>query len=338
MTLNLYTNSKNNNFDIVRLIFAFLVLFGHSFPISGKGSDPISALLFPHTWIGSIAVHGFFGISGFLVTASFLKRGAIVYFFSRALRIYPAVFIYCLVAILIIGPLDTDLSLFDYFKSKPWHYLYNSLLLEWQINLPNVFIGNPFSGATNGSGWTLPVEIRCYLIVFIFGFFGVFDSKIRANIALLFIFFLIFSNPTQIPLIMFNGELNNINSFMFFSVGAFYWLNKSYIPLSWFAIPIMLIILITAYHLDLIHFISPFCFFYFLLLIIYKLPPFSLKSFGDISFGVYLYAWPIQQIVWRPGQSAYINALYATLLVVPIAYFSWILIEKPALNLRRYFY
>ena len=79
------------------------------------------------------------------------------------------------------------------------------------------------------------------------------------------------------------------------------------------------------------------CFSYAVFYAVYRLPHVDLDRFGDISYGVYIYAWPVQQLVWTPGQSGYANAALATLIVIPVAYLSWRLVEKPALNLRRIF-
>ena len=100
-----FDGQRDNNFTLVRTLFALTVLFGHSYHISGNGYDPISKLIVPYPWLGDIAVGGFFAISGFLVTASFASRGATQYALSRFVRIYPAIIVYCIVAILIIGPL-----------------------------------------------------------------------------------------------------------------------------------------------------------------------------------------------------------------------------------------
>lgn len=168
---------RDNNFTILRFFLAFAVLFGHSFPISGNGSDPITMLILPHAWIGSIAVGGFFAVSGFLVSASISNRSVSDFAISRILRLYPAVIVYSLAAILIIGPIASGVPLSQYFQQNPWVNMWNATLWEWNYNLPYGFPGRPFSGATNGSTWTLPVELRCYVALFILGLLGVFRSK-----------------------------------------------------------------------------------------------------------------------------------------------------------------
>src|SRR5262245_20221285 len=88
--LSEFEGTRENNFTLLRLLFAAAVLVGHAYPITGNGFDPLSAHLLPYTWVGGIAVSGFFVISGYLVTASFENRGIVYFMLSRLLRLYPA--------------------------------------------------------------------------------------------------------------------------------------------------------------------------------------------------------------------------------------------------------
>ena len=103
---------------------------------------------------------GFFAISGFLVTASLLKRGLVDYTISRALRIYPALAVCVFATVFILGPALTRLSLSEYFSHPTtWNFLTNALLFMNMVwTLPGVFESNVLP-AVNGSLWTLPVEV-----------------------------------------------------------------------------------------------------------------------------------------------------------------------------------
>lgn len=333
--LSAHEKSRSNNFTLLRLILAWLVLFGHAFPITGNGLDPISKLMSPHTWIGEVAVSGFFAISGYLVAASITNRSISDFCASRLLRIYPAIFVYSIIAVLIIGPLGADVSLEKYFDSNPWITLWNATLWEWPYNLPFVFVHHPLAEATNGSGWTLPGEIRCYLMVLALGFFGVFENRLRANIALLAILFMIYENYTGIP--MFGGNARFASPLTFFIVGCLFWVNRKFIALNWsMAIVLAALTFVSAgigYHKA----IYTLSLVYIIFMVAYMAPAIDLDKFGDISYGVYIYAWPVQQLVWSQGQSAYMNTALSTIIVVVIAYASWRLVEKPALRLKRFF-
>jgi peptidoglycan/LPS O-acetylase OafA/YrhL len=326
-----FEKKRDNNYPLLRLCFALAVLFGHSFPITGNGSDPISSMLLPYTWIGSIAVDGFFAISGFLVTASYLSRGPINYAASRILRLYPAIILYSFVAILIIGPLSINVPLSTYFAANPWNNLLNAPLWKWQYNLPYAFSANTFSGATNGSTWTLPVELRCYILVFVLGYFRVFESRARANIALGGMLFAVYWNNGTLFL---GCEDRSASPLAHFLLGALARVNHRLIPLNWLLAGLAAIapFLTTgsACHMQ----ISQVSLVYVIFFIVYRAPYVDLEKLGDLSYGIYIYSWPIQQMVWRQGQSGFVNAALALPIVVLSAYVSWRFVEAPALRLR----
>lgn len=189
-TLIDFDGNRRNNFTTIRIIFAWLVLYGHSFAVQKTPGmrDPLNMLFQGSAWIGVIVVNGFFAISGFLVAASFVKRGLKDYTISRILRIFPALLVCVFISVFVVGPLFTNLSLGDFFsQSKTYEYLANGLaFLQMKWTLPGVFETN-VRNAINGSLWTLTVEVRCYLLLAA-GFFGLLRDKIIANISILAIF------------------------------------------------------------------------------------------------------------------------------------------------------
>ena len=192
-----FDGSRNNNFTAVRILFAWLVLYGHSFAIQNSAGikDPFNLILMGSTWVGEISVYGFFAISGFLVTASFMKRGVVDYAISRGLRIFPALIICVLVTMFILGPIFTNLASGFYFSEQgTYDYLVNLVpFIGVEYNLPGVFEGNERT-AVNGSLWSLIVEIRCYILLVIAGVFGLLRSKTIANLSVLAIFLFGFSS------------------------------------------------------------------------------------------------------------------------------------------------
>lgn len=332
--LGRYEKSRDNNFTILRLALAWMVLFGHSFPLTGTGFDPISTFIMPYTWIGGIAVGGFFAVSGYLVSASITQRSIPDFIASRALRLYPAVIVYSLVAILVIGPLSINVPLSQYFAADPWVNMKNAMLWEWLYNLPYAFSNNPIPGSTNGASWTLPVELRCYLLVLFFGFFGVFDRKLRANLALIGLLVLMRTSFVDVPVFGSNDRFEHPLSF--FVVGCLFWVNRSIIPLNWVLALASVVVAVLATKTNYYLYGYVFSVTYVIFMIVYRLPHFDMDKYGDFSYGMYIYAWPIQQMVWFQGQNAYMNTLLATLVILPVSYLSWKFVEKPALNLRKY--
>jgi peptidoglycan/LPS O-acetylase OafA/YrhL len=57
---------------------------------------------------------------------------------------------------------------------------------------------------------------------------------------------------------------------------------------------------------------------------------------GDCSYGIYIYAFPIQQLAAHvmPAGTPYYNMTVTTAVVVPLAMLSWMYIEKPSLGMK----
>lgn len=150
--------TEGNNFGALRLLAAGLVVFGHCFVLTGQAAP---------RWFGvpvhELAVHVFFVISGYLMAASWRSDPSLPRFvLRRALRIMPALVAVVLACVLVLGPLFTSLPLRDYaLHPQTRLYLWNLVLAPY-FALPGVFEeGRPF-GAVNGSLWSLPIEVAMY--------------------------------------------------------------------------------------------------------------------------------------------------------------------------------
>ena len=144
---------NGNNFDILRLIAAAAVIIGHAYAIAPQPPlQDFVASVVHFEYSGSLAVKFFFFLSGLLVTDSLIRRPEPLQFLvRRACRIFPALLVCLLVAIFIVGPIFTKLSLFDYFTQKDtWSYLMKNIsLIDLQWKLPGVFSDNKYG--LNGS-------------------------------------------------------------------------------------------------------------------------------------------------------------------------------------------
>ena len=160
------TNEKFNNFGVLRLVFAALVIISHSPElVDGNRSRELLTRLFGTLSFGEVAVDGFFLVSGYLITKSFAERPDwYSYVTKRVLRIFPGYTIAFWVCIIIIAPLAGHSgSSFRNFS----HNLLRNITLS-QPDIPDVFNGMPFP-ALNGAMWTIPYEFRCYLAVLVGG-------------------------------------------------------------------------------------------------------------------------------------------------------------------------
>jgi len=245
-----YDGNRQNNFTLIRIIFAWSVLYGHSFAIQKMPGvkDPFGILFQGSTWIGNIAVNGFFAISGFLVAASFIKRGLKDYAISRTLRIFPALFLCVLVSVFILGPMLTSLDLSVYFfKSETYKYLINALpFIKIEFNLPGLF-ENTTRHAVNGSLWTLIVELRCYFLLALAGFFGLLRDRTIANCFILALFLFGFYFFSEIPFLGVGSAISWPRLSFYFLLGVFFYINRKNVYLisgllllhfSWFYFPL----------------------------------------------------------------------------------------------------
>ncbi|MDO3380652.1 acyltransferase family protein [Gilvimarinus algae] len=334
-----FDGDRNNNFTLIRLVLAWAVLYGHSFPIQGAEgyTDPLRSLFQNSTWIGAIAVEGFFAISGFLVTASLLKRGAIDYAISRALRIFPGLAVCVFGCVFLLGPLATNLSASEYFShDKTYDYLSNALaVMRMQWDLPGVFTENT-RDSINGSLWTLTVEVRCYLLLMIVGLFALLKYQPIASIFLLALLLFSVGFYSDIPLIGFNERW--ARPALYFLVGVAFYIHRQYIVLHWKLALACLGLCFFSFGEDWYKFVFPACFVYLIFYAAYAAKHIDLdRTMGDISYGVYIYAWPTQQVVASllPDASPYTNTLFATIVTAILAWLSWNYIEKPALSLKQ---
>ncbi len=336
-----YDGNRQNNFTLIRIIFAWSVLYGHSYAIQKMSGikDPLGILFQGSTWIGDVAVNGFFAISGFLVVASFIKRGFKDYVISRALRIFPALFVCVFISVFILGPMLTNLNPSIYFfKKQTYKYLINSLpFINIEFNLPGLFQNNT-RHAVNGSLWTLIVELRCYFLLALAGFLGLLKNRTIANCGILAIFLFGFYFFSEIPFLGIGANIAWPRLSFYFLLGVFFYINRENVILDIKLASLALFLAFSSFGKEWFLYIFPFSFVYLIFYITYSTPFINIdKKIGDISYGLYIYAWPVQQIVasFFPWFKPSGIILLSSIIVIPIAYLSWHYIEKPALTFKQ---
>ncbi|MCL1634605.1 acyltransferase [Luteimonas sp. SX5] len=358
--LKLFAAGHDNNFNLIRFIAAYSVLISHSFPLSaGMGTyEPFARIGYS---LGGIAVDVFFVTSGFLVTASLLRlRDNRAFLSARAWRILPGLAAMAWLTAFLLGPLLTTAAWSEYFTStKPYQFAVNNvlLLLGLEYRLPGVFIGQPVSGIVNGSLWTLPVEVKCYLGLALLWWISRKSKLPREKFVLRTTLFIV---PVSLAMfwIVHAGRLDNFAStlarmrlgwiadwhsfrlaFMFFS-GALYWQLRDHIPMT---LPLLLVcvggMMSAAVWPSLFFWIYPLTLAYLVLYVAY-VPKGRLLQFnrlGDYSYGIYIYAWPMQQVSIKlvPGIGPWGLMLCATAATLLLAVCSWHFIEQPALARKK---
>ncbi len=339
MTIQKCLNGRNNNFTLMRFLAALSVLYGHCYPLSlglNGGEDPISNFLIS-LWgksLPSLSVDLFFVTSGFLVCASYIQRQNIVAFIeARILRIFPGLFIAVLFCIFFVGAFVTRDSLSNYFLSTAtWSYFkHNTLLITGiQFNLPGVFIDNPYPVSVNGSLWTLPIEIYMYLWLALLGYLLLLQNKKVFN----FLFILS-------CLLLLNLEKNNLEKthlLLLFMLGSGAYINRSWLTLRFTTLCLLaaFVFLTKEYDFSLIAKSIFFAYFVLLLALHPKLILPSIDRWGDISYGLYIYAFPVQQSIAYliPNVQPNIMFILSTFITLTLATLSWNFVEKPALKMK----
>jgi peptidoglycan/LPS O-acetylase OafA/YrhL len=339
--LSYYALGRNNNFNLIRFIAATMVIYGHSFPLScGRGAGDI---LYNHVGqsLGDLAVNIFFVTSGFLVTKSLLNRGGLIpFFFARILRIYPALITAMLFCVVIIGPCFTSVSLKEFFSSGQTYafFVHNVLLVNKHIQylLPGVFGSVPYPDVINGSLWTLPYEIWMYISLAILAAVGLIH-KPRVLAFLTGAAFCLYDLNSAFSFSM--GIADSLLRFLsYFYLGAIAFVYREKIMLYWRVFGTLLILCIVTAGtaaftaaLTLATAYGVFCCAY--------LPGRALTAFnkiGDYSYGLYIYAFPVQQAVAAvtPGIMPMDMFAVSFVIILLLAIASWHVIEKPALQYK----
>lgn len=179
MKLGQAFDPRNNALNAWRLTLAMGVILYHSFQLTGRHlpSWPVQQLL------GDIWVDGFFAISGFLITSSWLNKPQLrSYLAARGLRILPGLWVCLVVTAFVIAPMAVAIKGGSAAKlllsSAPVEYvLKNSAFMTVQLDIAGTPSGIPFSGNWNGSLWTLIWEVLCYIAVAVLGVVGLLKRR-----------------------------------------------------------------------------------------------------------------------------------------------------------------
>lgn len=333
---------RSANFDLIRLLAAFAVLFDHSWTLAGhqhlfEGSEVLKFMTFG-MGISGVAVGTFFIISGYLITKSLCTRQNIPLFLAaRALRIYPALWAVLFISVFIMGAGLTVLPLAEYFSHhQVWLYIWQNLWLHnLEYTLPGVFLQNPYPGAINGSLWTLPYELGAYALTFLVFSLGVWRKR------LLILCFWIFLGVLVASQTRFFFSHEKIKLLYFYGAGmmAFLYQDKKILESSVLKI-LFFLLYIGLYIADSFLFKPVGVIFLSLLLFhvgLHMSPLFPVKN--DISYGIYIYAFPVQQTValFIKGISGEMMFFYSALITAGFAWCSCKWIEQPALKQKQCF-
>jgi len=328
----------HNNFTALRLALALAVIVSHAFSVTSGSLHAEPLVASTGFTLGEHAVNGFFAVSGFLITMSFDRRGWRDYVMARFLRIAPALVAGTLVTALLVGPAMTRLPLAHYLAdAQVWRFIaLTPTTFKSATSLPGLFPDNAFPYPM-GTVWTLKYEIFCYVGVFAAGIAGLLRQRVVA-LALTGALFL-----GIVGLDLFNPEASKAVqtsfrlSFLFAAGGALY-LWRDGVPVFWLATLILLVVTWALAGTPLYKALL-FTFEAYGVIWLALAPGLShtaLEPKADLSYGTYLYGWPVQQALVQlfPGAAALALLSPAIVISLTVAAASWYLVEKPALSLK----
>lgn len=340
------TRQHDNNFTFLRFAAASMVIVAHAYDLQGVPGleDPLRRLT-GHS-MGWAGVSVFFVMSGYLIMKSLARTPNLIQFArARALRIFPGLAVCMVLTVLLAGLFLTTLSTAAFFGSgQTAKYLAGNIsLLSLQHHLPGVFEANPRPRAVNGSIWTLPYEVACYIMAAALSAFGMFKSErmrvVTFVIAALLSVLFTALHPATGEVGLF-ARLAIFHDLAFcFLLGMAYATFGDRITMRWWYTPIAALIAWLLASTPFYTMALSVTVGLFVIWLAFVPSPLlrRLSRAPDYSYGIYIYAFPIQQtlIQFAPGLTPPMHALIAFLLVLIPSSLSWHLVEKPALRFKK---
>jgi peptidoglycan/LPS O-acetylase OafA/YrhL len=334
ITLRQGYDPRRNSFDVIRLTLAAVVAVSHGI-VMHTGAQPQWGI----STLGDFAVDGFFVLSGFLVVSSYVRlRSFFRFTWHRVLRIMPGFWVCLLVVALVVAPAAAvleGLPLSTPFEEPPtaFHFLaVNAGLLVNEYGIAGLLADNPTPYIFIGSLWTLALEAMCYGTLAVLGLLGLLRHRwlILGITVLIWILATIQSFGVGVPL----GD-NVLRMLMMFFLGACAQLFADRVPLRWtLLVGAIAVFAISATLLENYRVTGAAAFVYLLLYVASRLPhPVRLRV--DLSYGVFMYHWPLQQLLVLTAAFTLPTWAFVALSLavsIPVALASWHVVEHPALR------
>lgn len=341
----LQLNPRDNSLNLARLVLASSVLVHHAYPLGGfEGHPTILGVR-----LGAWAVFGFFCISGYLITASRQGKALGPYLVHRMARIYPAFWVSLIVVAFALAPVEYLVghgTLDGFLTGGPVpplnHVISNATLRIGSYQVGETLAGVPYPYAWNGSLWTLYYEFLCYVLIGLFAATAWWRrsplpcaAAFAASVALYALW------PNLSVYVGGNPDVGNLLQLLpFFLGGALVHALRSSLPLHWAGALVTTAVVWLAAVLQPIwglQLAAPF-FTYTLLWIGSTVRSPRWFQRNDVSYGMYIYAFPVQQLLAALGATQWGLWPYMGLTVagtVPLAVASWFLVERPVMRRTR---
>ncbi len=345
-------DGRTNSLNFLRVACAVIVLIVHAWTLGGYG-----IVHFARYDPGALAVDGFFVISGVLITRSWCRLDSPAGFiWHRFLRIMPAFWISLLLVAGVCAPIawfHTHGTLNGYLSATPHgplQYVTDNIVPKIHFyDIAGTPSGVPFPPAGSilpvswdASLWTLYWEIAAYLGVIVLGLTRVIPRRRWLVLLVTVSSWLVLLIHTIKP--AFGGVLINnatiptaLRFGPLFLSGAVLSLYEDRVRVSGRWATAAAAGVFGAFFLSQPLLLIVPCLAYLMLWLGIRLPCARIGARNDLSYGLYIYAFPIQQLFavygfYRYGFVAYFLVTGAAAVVT--AYVSWNLAERPALMLK----
>ncbi|MFN8042497.1 MAG: acyltransferase [Mycobacterium sp.] len=336
MRLGQVFDPRRNVINVWRLVFASAVVLQHSWPLSGHTSPGLGSLY-------EIPVDGFFVLSGFLITASWLRNPRPrEYFAARFLRIFPGLWVCLLVVAFVIAPIGVAIqggSAKDLLLSPaPIQYVLNNAVLNvFHASIAGTPSEVPWPHVWDGTLWTLIFELFCYIGVAVAGVIGLLRQRWAVPVA--FVLALSLAAVVGYPGWGIQTIPQMIGRFsVVFLAGMLVHQFRDVLPARWWLVAVcMVFVAVSALFVPNYRVIAAIPLAYAVIVSGALIRSERLRLRTDISYGVYIYGWPIQQLLAICGLTflnPWLFAIVAGAITVPLAALSWFVVEKPAMSLK----
>ena len=335
-----------NSIGFLRYVLAALVVVHHAFVLNGL-PDPSTAWTKGQFDLGIVAVTGFFVLSGFLIARSADRTRPLRYLWHRLLRIMPAFWVCLIVSALVFAPTfwiveHGSLAGFRSIEHRPplGYVIANAGLFINQTAIDGMLSTNPYRSAINGSLWTLSYEFVWYLITGALAIAGVLGRPRLAVAVIAVLIGLHFagdSNPlSSVPVVGY-GIASRFGPAFGLGIRAYLWRAK--VPRADRLAVVAAAAMVVGVVSRTVPFVSVPALAYLLLWAAWRLPVRQFDSRWDLSYGLYIYAFPVQQglaLLGSPQLPVPVSAALALAIASGLALISYVVVERPALRLKHW--
>jgi peptidoglycan/LPS O-acetylase OafA/YrhL len=327
---------RDNSLNALRLVLASLVIVSHAWPLGGFGDDPMLGDLNLGAW----AVAGFFAVSGWLITSSRLSTGLLDYLWRRFLRIYPAYLVCLVVVSFAFAPLSQLLGNGTFHPADGLSYVVNNIALAMrQGGIGDTLAEVPFPNEWDGALWTLFYEFLCYL-----GVAALVSALPRRLVRPGALVVLVVAGLVQAgvrwggvdaPTLVVDGSM--LAGFFFAGAVLFLYRDRVEVSRRMVAVAVLALLAVGLLHSGSVLAGLPMA--YLCLWLGVRLPLRHVGRPNDVSYGMYIYGFPVQQTLALVGAQRLGVAAFVLLGIgctVPLAVLSWFVVEKRAMRHRRW--